>query len=598
MLLINFLCWLLIVVDVYAVHGGVGLEICKEERCKPDGPAIRFPFRLKGKQSIHCGYHGFDLSCTKDSQTLLEMSSPSNNLFVEKIKYTSQEIEMYYHSDIPPGNIFNFSLSSSPLQFVPGHNYYNYTLFRCSYPRESHAYTSFCMMQLSPSDFDNPENGIYAVNTQCSVDRLPLESCSKLHDYTSIPDISSLPMKLHWSKPSCRHCEEMGKACRSKISEYSLAHVQTAESECLDFPEDSSRRGTRIKISVCTVSVALIAVGALIIYHAYSSNKTEKTNQLRIERFLEDYIAQKPSRYSYADIKRITNQFKDKLGQGAYGTVFKGKLSSELLVAVKILNNSNENNGEDFTNEMGTMGRVHHVNVVRLVGFCADGFIRALVYEFLPNGSLQNFLSSADNKNSFLGWDKLQDIALGIAKGIEYLHQGCDHRILHFDIKPHNILLDQNFTPKVSDFGLAKLCAKDQSAISMTTVRGTMGYIAPEVFSRNFGSVSYKSDVYSFGTLLLEMVGGRKNFKLMEDSTGEVYFPEWIYNLLEQGDDLRIHIEDEGDAKLAKKLAIVGLWCVQWHPIDRPPMKVVVQMLEREGDNLTIPPNPFCSTSN
>ncbi|KAL6289592.1 hypothetical protein ACE6H2_007102 [Prunus campanulata] len=98
------------------------------------------------------------------------------------------------------------------------------------------------MMQLSPSDHDNPENGIYAVNTQCSVDRLPLESCTKLHDYTSIPDISSnfamnKIMKLRWSKPSCRHCEEKGKACRSKISEYSLAHVQTAESECLDFPE-------------------------------------------------------------------------------------------------------------------------------------------------------------------------------------------------------------------------------------------------------------------------------------------------------------------------------------------------------------------------
>ncbi|CAL9005261.1 unnamed protein product [Prunus brigantina] len=247
---------------------------------------------------------------------------------------------------------------------------------------------------------------------------------------------------------------------------------------------------------------------------------------------------------------------------------------------------------------MGTMSRVHHVNVVRLVGFCADGFIRALVYEFLPNGSFQNFLSSADNKNSFLGWDKLQDIAIGIAKGIEYLHQGCDHRILHFDIKPHNILLDQNFTLKVSDFGLAKLCSRDQSAISMTTVRGMMGYIAPEVFSRNFGNVSYKSDVYSFGTLLLEMVGGRKNFKVMEDSTSQVYFPEWIYNVLEQGDDLRIHIEDQGDAKIAEKLAIVGLWCFQWHPIDRPPMKNVVQMLEREGDNLAIPPNPFSSTSN
>ncbi|XP_021830977.1 rust resistance kinase Lr10-like, partial [Prunus avium] len=364
MLLINFLCWLLIVLDVDAVHGGI---ICREARCKPDGPAIRFPFRLikgKGKQSTHCGYHGFDLSCTDDNQTLLEMPSSSNNLFVEKINYASQEIEI---SD-PLGNIFNFSLSSffflvrnfslssSPLQFVPGHNNYNYTLFSCPFS-EARYYGDFCGMELGSYRFEqkDPENQTYAVKSQCSIDRLPLESCTKLHDYTSIPDISS-QMKLHWSKPSCRHCEEMGKACRSKISEYSLARVnKTAERECLDFAEDSSHRGTRIKISVCTVSVAFIAVGALIIYHAYSPNKTEKTNQLRIERFLEDYIAQKPSRYSYADIKRITNQFKDKLGQGAYGTVFKGKLSSEFLVAVKILNNSNENNGEDFTNEMGTM---------------------------------------------------------------------------------------------------------------------------------------------------------------------------------------------------------------------------------------------------
>ncbi|KAK7847853.1 rust resistance kinase lr10 [Quercus suber] len=175
----------------------------------------------------------------------------------------------------------------------------------------------------------------------------------------------------------------------------------------------------------------------------------------------------------------------------------------------------------------------------------------------------------------FLGWEKLQDITIGIAKGIEYLHQGCDQRILHFDIKPHNILLDQNFNPKISDFGLAKLCAKDQSAVSITTARGTIGYIAPEVFSRNFGNVSYKSDIYSFGILLLEMVGGRKNKK----------------------EDLRVYVEDNGDAKIAKKLAIVGLWCIQWHPMDRPSMKVVIQMLEREGDNLTMPPNPFSSTS-
>ena len=143
------------------------------------------------------------------------------------------------------------------------------------------------------------------------------------------------------------------------------------------------------------------------------------------------------------------------MGQGGYGTLYKGKLSSDVLVAVKILNNSKEN-GEEFINEVATMGRIHHVNVVRLVGFCADGVKRALIYEFLPNESLEKYIFSKSIKDCSLSWEKLQNVALGIAKGIEYLHQGCDKIILHFDIKPHNILRDQNFNPKISDFGLAK----------------------------------------------------------------------------------------------------------------------------------------------
>jgi serine/threonine protein kinase len=260
------------------------------------------------------------------------------------------------------------------------------------------------------------------------------------------------------------------------------------------------------------------------LYRFYTCNKAEKEHQANIEIFLEDYRNFKPTRYLYADIKRITNQFAEKLGEGAYGKVFKGKLSNEIHVAVKILNSSN-GNGEEFINEVGTMGKIHHVNVVRLVGYCADGFRRALVYEFLPNDSLEKFISSTYANKSFLSWDKLHDIALGVAKGIEYLHQGCNQRILHFDIKPHNVLLDQNFNPKISDFGLAKLCSKDRSAVSMTTIRGTVGYIAPEVFSRNFGNVSSKADVYSFGILLLEIVGGRKNVDVTAENTSQVYFP-------------------------------------------------------------------------
>ncbi|KAK9939118.1 hypothetical protein M0R45_015826 [Rubus argutus] len=586
----NFLFWLLLIVELDVVNGGVGLEGCTEARCSIYGPAIQFPFRLKDRQPMHCGYPGFDLSCTNYHQTVLDMPS-SSKLFVRMINYTTQEIEV----DIEESPCFEreiFYPGSSPFQFVG-----NASFFSCppSIVRDQYTYYSYCLARLSPCH-SNPGNQIYVLADYCSIGKIPLVSCTKVHEYSLAPaNIGSYPYALRWSIPaSCQHCQKTGKACKLKNNEFT--NQTEPQNECFDVPKAKGHHklgGSTIKIlGFCALSILLIGIGTMI----YISNRREEENQLRLKRFLEDYRSLKPSRYSYADIKRITDQFKEKLGQGAYGTVFKGKLSSELLVAVKILNNSNEK-GEDFINEVGTMGQIHHVNMVRLVGYCADGFRRALVYEFLPNGPLQNFLSSADNENSFLGWDRLQDIALGIAKGIEYLHQGCEQQILHFDIKPHNVLLDHDFTPKVSDFGLAKLCSKDQSAVSMTAARGTIGYIAPEVYSRNFGNVSYKSDVFSYGTLLLEMVGGRKNFKVMEDSTSQVYFPEWIYNLLEQGSDLRIHIGDEGNVKIARKLAIVGLWCIQWHPMDRPSMKTVVQMLEREGDNLTMPHNPFASAS-
>jgi serine/threonine protein kinase len=341
-------------------------------------------------------------------------------------------------------------------------------------------------------------------------------------------------------------------------------------------------------------TMLVVLIGVLFRVYFYFRMKGE--DQTRLEIFLKDYEASKPTRFSYSDIKRITDQFKEKLGEGAHGAVYKGKLSSQILVAVKMLNT--EGDGSEFINEVGTMGKIHHVNVVRLLGFCADGFYRALVYDFFPNGSLQNFISQPNNKDGFLGWNLLQQIALDIANGIEYLHQGCDHRILHFDINPHNVLLDDNFIPKISDFGLAKLCSKNRSTVSMTAARGTLGYMAPEVFSRNFGNVSYKSDIYSYGMLLLEMVGGRKNTKTVinGEENFEVLYPDWIHGLLEGG-EIHIPIDDEGDFRIAKKLAIVGLWCIQWHSMHRPSMKTVMQMLQGEGDKLKVPENPFNASS-
>lgn len=328
--------------------------------------------------------------------------------------------------------------------------------------------------------------------------------------------------------------------------------------------------------------------------YVYRVKKRKQRSERKIERFLEDYKALRPTRYTYSDVKRMTDDFKYKLGQGGYGTVFKGKLSTDIAVAVKVLNNV-KGNGEEFLNEVGTIGKIHHVNVVRLVGYCADGYRRALVYEFLENDSLAKYISSR-KQSSALGWEKMHTISLGIAKGLDYLHQGCNQRILHFDIKPHNILLDHDLNPKVADFGLAKLCSKEQSVVTMTAARGTIGYIAPEVFSRNFGKVSYKSDIYSFGMLLLDMVGGRKNFaEAAQEDSSQVYFPEWMYNQLEKGEDIAIQIEKAEDSDIVKRLIVVGLWCIQWYPADRPSTKVVIQMLEAESMPL-MPPNPFAGS--
>jgi len=142
-----------------------------------------------------------------------------------------------------------------------------------------------------------------------------------------------------------------------------------------------------------------------------------------------------------------------------------------------------------------------------LLGFCSEGSKRAIIYEFLGNGSLDKFISDKSSVN--LDWATLYQIALGVARGLEYLHHGCKTRIVHFDIKPQNVLLDENFCPKVSDFGLAKLCEKKESALSLLDTRGTVGYIAPEMISRVYGSVSHKSDVCSYGMLVLEMIGAR-----------------------------------------------------------------------------------------
>ncbi|KAL2556227.1 Protein kinase superfamily protein [Forsythia ovata] len=589
----------LVFLSLFAVLGSSSQNECQVEKCRHHGPAIRFPFWIKDRHQQHCGYPGFELHCTQNHDTVMELPFPvkasikdsklpfSVQFYIKDIDYKNQLIEIYDVDGCFPGLLPVLNFSASPFQFESQFSYVdNFTLFNCSKMNPNNPYYSnYAVPCLSSPDYD-----IIKVRSDYYLYELPTYSCSKMFDIQSIPyDVFERPspLVLEWSRPFCRHCEATGKHCRLK-NDSSILY----DTECYS----SKPKGPVPKLRVAgeVLGPLLAVLLAIASYRIYSSTKLKKESDMKIEQFLVGYKGLKPTRYLYADIKNITDNFSEKLGEGGYGTVYKGKLSNDVFVAIKVLNNS-KGNGEEFINEVGTIGKIHHVNVVRLVGYCADGFRRALVYEFLPNDSLQKFISSEKGR-CLLGWERLHRIAVDIAKGIEYLHQGCEQRILHFDIKPNNVLLDDNYNPKISDFGLAKLCSKEQSIVSMTVARGTIGYIAPEVFSRNFGNVSYKSDVYSFGMLLLEMVGGLKKNDTGGQDKSQVYFPEWIYNKLDQGEEIAIQIEKDGDDKIVRKLMIVGLWCIQWYPVERPSMKVVIQMLESE-EIPSMPSNPFTSTN-
>jgi len=322
--------------------------------------------------------------------------------------------------------------------------------------------------------------------------------------------------------------------------------------------------------------------------------RKRKVVDYNIEVFMQTYNSYMPRRYSYTEVKRITNSFRDKLGQGGYGVVYKASLIDGRQVAVKVINES-KGNGEEFINEVASISRTSHMNIVSLLGFCYEENKRALIYEFMPNGSLDKFIYKSEFPNAIcdFDWNTLFRISIGIARGLEYLHQGCSSTILHLDIKPQNILLDDDFCPKISDFGLAKICQKKDSIVSILGARGTIGYMAPEAFRRSFGGVSYKSDVYSYGMLILEMIGGRKNYDTGGSCSSEMYFPDWIYKDLEQGNTLlncSTISEEEND--MIRKITLVSLWCIQTKPSDRPPMNKVIEMLQGPLSSVSSPPKP------
>ncbi|KAL7250402.1 hypothetical protein ACSBR1_012418 [Camellia fascicularis] len=294
--------------------------------------------------------------------------------------------------------------------------------------------------------------------------------------------------------------------------------------------------------------------------------------------------------FGYKDLQNATKNFSDKLGGGGFGSVFKGTLPDSTVIAVKKLESFSQGE-KQFRTEVSTIGTVQHVNLVRLRGFCSEGNNKLLVYDYMQNGSLDsNLFHEKDEK--VLDWKTRYQIALGTARGLAYLHEKCRDCIIHCDIKPENILLDNELCPKVADFGLAKLMGREFSRV-LTTMRGTRGYLAPEWISGV--AITAKADVYSYGMMLFELVSGRRNSEQSED--GKVrFFPTWAASVVIEGGDildlLDLKLERNADAEELTRICRVACWCIQDDENHRPTMGQVVQILEGVLDLTQLPPFP------
>ncbi|KAJ9174414.1 hypothetical protein P3X46_013060 [Hevea brasiliensis] len=300
--------------------------------------------------------------------------------------------------------------------------------------------------------------------------------------------------------------------------------------------------------------------------------------------------------YTYKELEEATGGFKQSqiLGRGAFGTVYKGVLPSDprRFIAVKRLDKVEQEGEKEFKTEVNVIGQTHHKNLVRLLGFCEEGEHRLLVYEYVSNGSLASSLFGITRPD----WNRRVQIALGIARGLMYLHEECSTQIIHCDIKPQNILLDEFSTPRISDFGLAKLLLAEQSRVARTNIRGTIGYFAPEWFRK--ASITVKVDVYSFGVVLLEIICCKSSVVFgMGDQ--EEALVDWIYDcyckkklseLVENDEEAR------NDMKRLERLVMVAIWCIQEDPSFRPSMKKVTQMLEGVTP-VSVPPRPSSYSS-
>ncbi|KAK4284423.1 hypothetical protein QN277_001256 [Acacia crassicarpa] len=350
---------------------------------------------------------------------------------------------------------------------------------------------------------------------------------------------------------------------------------------------DSTGSQTVVKIIVpIIISVILIC---LVSCYLLRRRTTKRRQSILTENFGKEGSNLRSLQFSLATIEAATNKFSEEnqIGKGGFGAVYKGTLPDGQEIAVKRLSRSSVQGTLEFKNEILLIAKLQHRNLVTLLGFCLEEQEKILIYEYVPNKSIDFFLFDSEKQRLF-SWPERFKIIGGIAQGLSYLHEHSRLKVIHRDLKPSNVLLDNKMNPKIADFGMARMVAIDEEQGSTNRIVGTYGYMAPEYIMN--GQFSEKSDVFSFGVIVLEVLSGKRNA-----GSYESYLLTNVWKQWNEGTPLQIldpFLMESCSKTEARKCVQIGLLCVQQNPEERPTMSQIVSYLSNLSIELPSPREP------
>ncbi|KAJ8545642.1 hypothetical protein K7X08_018225 [Anisodus acutangulus] len=453
-------------------------------------------------------------------------------------------------------------------------------------------------LKYASNDTQGPDFQTIYAYVQCTAD-LSAQDCFNCLDsgFRSLPSCSCFRKQgLNFMMPSCNFRYEIYPFFDELTTE-APPPLSPPPPPPLPLPlplpsgKDDKTARTVIIIIVPTITVVILIIVCIsVILMKRQKRKVEEIQSIHGD----DITAAESLQYDFSTIRAATSNFSNanKLGQGGFGPVYKGKLSNGQEIAVKRLSADSGQGDQEFKNEVLLVARLQHRNLVRLLGFCLDGTERLLVYEFVLNASLDQFLFDPAKRGQ-LDWEKRSKIIGGVAKGILYLHEDSRLRIIHRDLKASNVLLDAEMNPKISDFGMARLFTMDETQGSTNIIVGTYGYMAPEYAMH--GQFSVKSDVFSFGVLVLEILSGQKNTCFRNGESMEDLLSYAWTNWREGTATNLIDPMLRGSTGLVRDIMRcihIALLCVQENIADRPTMAAVVLMLSSLSLSLPVPSGP------